>query len=48
MKTLLKLELMQAIWAWTGILLFLILGFTKLHVANQIELHKKPAIEVIR
>jgi hypothetical protein len=35
MKTLLKFGLMQATWAWIGIILFLVLGFAKIYQTDK-------------
>ena len=47
MKTLIKLGLMQATWAWAGIILFMVLGFTKIHkTKNQMpEKHPKEIVK---
>lgn len=46
MKTLIRLSLMQATWAWLGIILFMIMGFAKIHLVKAESL--KEQIEIKR
>jgi hypothetical protein len=43
-----KLGLMQATWAWVGIILFMILGFTKIIDANPKGHGSKVRVEKAR